>query len=102
MPAPVKIENMTVKKGPTHMLFELRANGIPLAVSCTLQEFYEDKEKTLKCVNENFRNSIRIIKLYGDVKKFDKKMLNVWTSTDTGISCRGNKLPVNEFPPFDL
>lgn len=85
------------------MLFELRANGIPLSVSCTLQEFYEDKENTMKKVNENFRNSIRYIKLYKDLpKKPDKKKLNVWTSTDTGISVRGNKMPLPEFEPFDL
>lgn len=103
MPAPVKIDSMTLKKGPTHMLFELRANGIPLGVSCTHQEFYEDKKATLDKVNDNFRNSIRYIKLYGDLpKEPDKKKLAVWTQTDTGVSVRGNKLPVPEFQPFIL
>lgn len=103
MPAKVLIENMTVKKGPEHMLFELRANGIPLGVSCTLKEFYEDKKSTLDKVNENFMNAIRYIKLYGKLPKNpDKKKLAVWTQTDTGIACRGNKLPLPEFLPFDL
>lgn len=98
--AKVRIEEMTVATGPTHKLFSLRANGIPLQVSCTLKEFKEDHEKTMKSINSNFENSIRIIKLYGDVKKFDKKMLNVWTQTDTGVSCRANKLPIPEFEGF--
>lgn len=85
------------------MLFELRANGIPLAVSCTLEEFHEDKENTMKKVNENFRNALRYIKLYKDLPKSpDAKKLNVWTSTDTGVAVRGKNLPIPEFDPFDL
>lgn len=100
---PVEICNMTLKKNATHMLFELRANGIPLAASCTLQEFHENHDKTMEKVNENFRNSIRYIKLYKDLPKNpDKKKLSVWTSTNTGVSVRGNKLPLPEFKPFDL
>jgi hypothetical protein len=103
MPAKVEITNMTLKKNSEHMLFELRANGIPLSVSCTLKEFYEDKKKTLDKVNENFRNSIRYIKLYKKLPKNpDKKKLAVWTQTDTGVSVRGNKMPVPEFQPFEL
>lgn len=101
MPAPVKIESMTVAKGPKHLLFSLRANGIPLSVSCTLAEYYEDNKNTMDKVNENFRNSIRYIKLYKNLPKNpDKKKLAVWTQSDTGISVRGNKMLVPEFQPF--
>lgn len=98
-----EITNMTVASNNTHKLFTLRCNGIELSVSCTLQEFFEDHKKTMDKVNENFRNSIRYIKLHGDLPaKPDKKKLNVWTQTDTGIAVRGNKMPVNEFVPFSF
>ena len=97
------ITNMEVATGKTHKLFKLKCNGIELSVSCTLEEFFEDHEKTMEKVNENFRNSIRYIKLYGDIPaKPDKKKLNVWTKTDTGISVRGSKMPVPEFVPFSF
>lgn len=92
---------MTVATGPTHKLFSLMANGIKLQASCTLTEFFEDHQATMDKVNENFRNSIRYIRLYGKLpKKPDKKKLNVWTQTETGVAVRGNKLPVPEFIPF--
>lgn len=95
------ISGMTYSKGPSHMLFTLRANGIKLQVSCTLKDFYEDNKKTMEKVNENFRNSLRYIKLYKKLpKKPDPKKLNVWTSTDTGVAVRGNKMPIKEFEPF--
>lgn len=98
---PVHISDMTVATGPNNKLFSLKANGIQLQVSCTLQEFKEEHEKTMEKVNENFRNSIRYIKLFGKLpKKPDPKKLNVWTQTDTGIAVRGNKMPVKEFVPF--
>lgn len=68
----------------------------------------------MKKINDNFLNSIRIIKLYGDLpkkafaespkdyEKRIKKMLAVWTSTSVGISCRGNKLPIPEFSLFSF
>lgn len=97
----VDITNMEVATGPKHKLFKLKANGIELQVSCTLEEFHEHHEETMKKVNENFRMSIRYIKLYGKIpSKPDPKKLNVWTQTASGIACRGNKLPVPEFVPF--
>ena len=97
----VDITNMTVKTGPNHKLFSLKANGIELSVSCTLEEFKTKHKETMEKVNDNFRNSIRYIKLYGSLpSKPDPKKLQVWTQTDTGIAVRGNKMLIPEFTPF--
>lgn len=78
-------------------------NGIEISVSCTLQEFKEEHDKTMEKVNENFRNSLRYIKLYGELpSKPDPKKLNVWTHSPTGIAVRGNKMLVPEFEPFSF
>lgn len=102
---PVTITNMTFSEGPSNMLFRLKCNGIELSVSCPLKDFKDPAthDKTMEKVNENFRNSIRYIKLHGDLPaKPDKKKLNVWTQTDTGIAIRGNKMQVPEFTPFSF
>lgn len=104
----VDICDMKLFNAPEGKLFRLRANGIQLQVTCTLKEWNEDFQNTIDKVNENFRNSIRYIKVYnmqkGGKKKFPKKLtkkdLDKWTSTDTGIAVKAHKLPVPEFQPF--
>lgn len=100
----IHISKMTVATGPSHKLFSIEANGIPLKVSCTLKEFHEEREKTVDKVNENFRNTLRYMKLYGDLPRgrISPKKLEVWTQTEMGIAVRGSKLPVPEFTPFPL
>jgi len=110
-----EISDMKVEDGKDLKRFSLRANGIPLAVTCTRRELKEDNKKTLEKINNSLLNSIRFIKLYGEMppapkteaeaKAFKKnmdKMLNVWASSDTGIAVRGNKLPISEFQPFSF
>jgi len=107
------ISDMKISTSKTHKRFGLKANGIALEVSCTLQEFQEDKTGTMKKVNDCLLNSLRFIKLYGTMpspektkkaqKEVDKAMdkkLSVWSQTDTGVAVRGNKLPIKEFIPF--
>lgn len=97
----VDINRMTWRKGPNHMIFSIYCNDIPLEASCTLQEFNEDHDKTMEKVNNNFRNSIRYIKHEGSIpKKPDPKVLNKWTSTNTGVAIKVKNDPVPEFTPF--
>jgi len=111
----VSISDMKVENGKDMKRFSLRANGIPLAVTCTLKELAQDNKRTLGKINNSLRNSIRFIKLYGEMppapkteaqakalKKNMDKMLNVWASSDTGIAVRGNKLSIPEFQPFSF
>jgi len=99
----VEVTRQTYRKGPSHMIFSAHVNGIPLEVSCTLTEFNEQHEETMKKVNENFRNSIRYIKSEGNLPKNpDKKVLNKWTSTNTGVAIKVKSVPVPEFTPFSF
>lgn len=64
-----------------------------------------NKEK-LKEINENLSNSLRIVKHFGgffrkDTKQKEaQKMLNILSSTDTGIGIRVKNDPLKEFIPF--
>lgn len=97
------ITDMSVRTGPNHKIFALKANGIPLECSCTLQEFNEEFDDTMKKVNENFRNSLRYIKYYKTLPKNpDPKKLNVWVSSDTGLAVRLKNDQIKEFTPFSF
>lgn len=98
-----EIYNMQMFNAPEGKLFRLYANGIQLQVTCTIQEWVDDFDNTLKKVNENFRNSIRYIKYYGKLpKKPDLKKMNAWTKGETGISMKVKNDPLPEFQPFSF
>lgn len=100
---PVTITDMKVTTENDTKVFSLKANGIPLEVSCTLKEFKENLQETLDKVNENFRNSLRYIKYYKNLPKNpDAKQLNVWVASDTGLAVRLKNAPVKEFIPFNF
>lgn len=103
MAKPVHINGMTVTGNDHHKMFSLKANGIEISCSCTMEEFKTKHEETMKKVNENFRNSIRYIKYEGTLpKKPDPKVLNKWVSSDTGIAMKMKNIPVPEFVPFSF
>jgi hypothetical protein len=95
------ITEQTYSQGPSHMKFRLKANGIPLEVTCSLQEFKEQHEKTMEKVNSNFLNSLRVLRYADDPRApFDPAILNKWTSSSCGVAVKVKAVPIPEFVPF--
>ena len=83
----VSISDMKIENGKDLKRFSLRANGIPLAVTCSLTEFKEDNKKTLEKINNSLLNSIRFIKLYGDMPQHQKQKQRPRHSRRTWTRC---------------
>ena len=90
--------------GDTHR-FRVRGNGILFEQICHNKDLSPEK---LTEINENFKNSLRVVKHTGGYFPDDateagkKEIINRLTVTDTGIGIKIKDDPLKEFIPFKL
>lgn len=87
------------------MRFQIRGNGILFEQLAHREKF---SKKHLDEINENFRNSLRLVKHTGgwvrddSTKEEVEQIMNKLSSTNTGVGIRIKDDPLPEFVPFIL
>lgn len=105
MRTPIKLTDRTRERFGDTIRFRVRCNGILFEQVCHNHLLTEEK---LQEINENFKNSIRIIKHHGGYfrdgtpEKDAKSLLESLSQTDHGIAIKVKNDPLKEFEPFIL
>lgn len=101
----LEITDQKLERFGETMRFRIRGNGI-LFEQLAHREKFNDKQ--LAEINDNFRNSLRIVKHTGgwlrdDSEKSEvEQIMNKLSSTNTGVGIRIKDDPLPEFVPFEL
>lgn len=105
MPRAIKrlnITDMQVEDKDGMRIYRLHADKVGLMVKVPREDLdREPREKILEVVNDYFLNSLRYLKHTGTLPKNpDKKALNQWSQSDTGLAIKPKNDMVKEFTRF--